>query len=118
MDNKKQKARFGFVDAVIIILILSVAAAITYLILLQNGNVKTDNEPRTVEYSVKLTAIKEEYRSALAAGNEVLIRLRTCRSVIYRISDGSRRSIMTAKPMKTGIFPFMPTAMSTMRMSR
>ena len=71
MDNKKQKARFGFVDAVIIILILSVAAAITYLILLQNGNVKTDNEPRTVEYSVKLTAIKEEYRSALAAGNEV-----------------------------------------------
>ena len=39
MDNKKQKARFGFVDAVIIILILSVAAAITYLILLQNGNV-------------------------------------------------------------------------------
>ena len=71
MDNKKQKARFGFVDAVIIILILSVAAAITYLILLQNGNVKPENKPRTIEYSVKLTAIKEEYRSALAAGNEV-----------------------------------------------
>ena len=46
MDNKKQKARFGFVDAVIIILILSVAAAITYLILLQNGNVKPENKPK------------------------------------------------------------------------
>ena len=71
MDNKKQKARFGFVDVVIIILILSVAAAVTYLILLQNGNVQSQNDPRTVEYSVKLSAVKEEYLSALTAGSEV-----------------------------------------------
>lgn len=71
MDNKKEKARFGFVDAVIIILILSVAVAITYLILLQNGNVKPANEPKTVEYSVKISSVKEEHLDALSLGSEV-----------------------------------------------
>lgn len=71
MDNKKQKARFGFVDAVIMILILAVVAAVTYLILLQNGSVKPTTELKTVEYSIKLTAIRDEHRHALTAGNEV-----------------------------------------------
>lgn len=70
MNNEKGKNRFGFADAVIIILIIAVAAAITYLIMLQNGKVN-ETDMRTVEYSVKLSSVKKDQLSALVLGAEV-----------------------------------------------
>lgn len=70
MNNEKGKTRFGFADAVIILLIIAVAAAITYLVMLQNGKVK-EADYKTVEYSVKITSVEEEHLSALVLGAEV-----------------------------------------------
>lgn len=70
MNNEKGKTRFGFADAVIILLIIAVAAAITYLVMLQNGKVN-EADYKTVEYSVKITSVEEEHLSALVLGAEV-----------------------------------------------
>lgn len=66
--NTQQKGKFGFMDALILVLVLVLVAAVVYLLLWQGGNVFGGKETHTVEYTVKITAVRDEYRKVIVPG--------------------------------------------------
>lgn len=71
MNTEKQKGKFGIIDVLILVLALVLVAAVAYLILWQNGVVIGGKETHTVEYTVKITAVREEHANAIVPGAAV-----------------------------------------------
>ncbi|MBO4353824.1 MAG: DUF4330 domain-containing protein [Clostridia bacterium] len=70
-QTEKRSTRFNFIDAVIILAVLLVIAAIVWIILLQNGTVGAD-ETADIKYTVKISSVREEFVSAVKEGDEAV----------------------------------------------
>lgn len=71
MSTEKQKAKFGIIDVLILVLVLVLVAAVAYLVLWQRGVITGGKETHTVEYTVKITAVRDEHRRAIVPGATV-----------------------------------------------
>ena len=70
MNQDKTKARFNFVDAIIIVIIVAVVGAAIYLIATGNQEArKTENG--NISYTVRISAVDETYLSFIKEGETV-----------------------------------------------
>lgn len=70
MTSDRQKTRFNFIDALIILIILAVVGAAVYLIV--TGNRETRRaESANVEFTVRLSAVDEKYLSLIRENETV-----------------------------------------------
>ena len=67
-QSEKRATRFNLIDAVIILAVLLVIAAVVWIILLQNGAVGADATAE-VTYTVKISSVREEFISSVKTGD-------------------------------------------------
>lgn len=79
MKKQKQVYRFNIIDAILIVLIIAVAAAILYFVTGDNGIfAKSKNDSKTtVHYVVELKTVDKDYLKNIVVGDEVTETIRS-----------------------------------------
>lgn len=68
MNREKKKARFNFIDAVIILIILAIIAAAAYLIVTDMQQAKNPRQTGNMDFTVRISAVSEAALSLFEQG--------------------------------------------------
>ena len=71
MNHEKKKARFNFIDAVIILVIIAIIAAATYLIVTDVQEVKNPRQTGNMNFTVRISSVSKEAIALFKTGTVV-----------------------------------------------